>query len=394
MPDIYPLPWTAAELVAKLNSLSDSVTNAGNSATTAGQKATESATSASAANTSETNSKTSETNSKASETAAASSATAANNSATSAATSATNASNSATAASNSATAAATAKTGAETARDQAAQTLANSDLTNRIGTTGPASCRNKIRNPRFMVNQRNVSGTVTLASGAFGHDGWKGGASGCTYTFSTTQGRTTLTISAGSLVQTVDGLDLAAGTNTHTLSWGGTCQGKIGSGSYGASGVTGLATGGTNISVEFNTGTLYQPQLEIGSAVSQFEYVSYPEDFARCYYYLPSLSSPTSANAVILCGGYSTSASGFVALVDFGLPVRGKPTGVTVAGSFDVNVGSSSANVSSLTFSNATSERCGVLIAALATAVTPGQSGSLYFVAGSYSKILFTGLEI
>ena len=129
---------------------------------------------------------------------------------------------------------------------------------------------------------------MTLAAGKFGHDGWKAGANGCTYTFSTTNGRTTLNITAGSLVQTVDGNDLAAGTNTHTLSWGGTCQGKIGAGSYGASGVTGEATGGTNISVEFNTGTLYEPQFEIGTVASEFDYL--PEAFeedARCQRYLP-----------------------------------------------------------------------------------------------------------
>lgn len=156
----------------------------------------------------------------------------------------------------------------------------------RIGSTGPASCRNKIRNPRFCVNQRGVSGTVTLAAGAFGHDGWKGGAAGCTYIFSITQGRTNLIISAGSLVQTVDGNDLAARANTYTLSWGGTCQGKIGAGSYGASGVTGPATGGTNINVEFGPGTLYEPQFEIGTVASEFDCLPKWAEFLRCRRYL------------------------------------------------------------------------------------------------------------
>lgn len=185
------------------------------------------------------------------------------------------------------------KVGTVVGRDHgtaANQVPLNSDIYQRIGSSGPASCRNKIRNPRFSVNQRAVSGTVTLAAGAFGHDGWKGGASGCTYTFSTTQGRTTLTITAGSLVQTVDGLDLAAGSNTHTLSWGGTCQGKIGAGGYGASGITGSAIGGTNISVEFGIGTLYEPQFEIGTIASAFDCLPDWLELERCRKYLPGLS--------------------------------------------------------------------------------------------------------
>ena len=58
-----------------------------------------------------------------------------------------------------------AKTAAETARDQAAQTLANSDLASRIGTSGPASYRNKLGNCGFVVNQLGTS--FTLQPGAY-----------------------------------------------------------------------------------------------------------------------------------------------------------------------------------------------------------------------------------
>jgi hypothetical protein len=129
--------------------------------------------------------------------------------------------------------------------------------------------RNKIINGNFAVNQRAVSGTVTLSAGAYGHDRFKAGASGCTYTFATVANVTTLTISAGSLQQVIEGNNLLSGT--HVLSWAGTAQGKIDGGSYAASGVTGTATGGTNLTVEFGTGTLSKVQLEQGSAVSLFE---------------------------------------------------------------------------------------------------------------------------
>lgn len=83
-------------------------------------------------------------------------------------------------------------------------------------------------------------------------DGWKAGASGCAYTFATSNGIVTLTITAGSLIQVIEGQDLE--TATYVLSWSGTATGKIGSGTAAASPVTGAAVGGTNLNVEFGTG--------------------------------------------------------------------------------------------------------------------------------------------
>jgi len=81
---------------------------------------------------------------------------------------------------------------------------------------GAIGVKNAIINGNFQINQRGVSGTVTLAAGAYGHDRFKAGASGCTYTFATSNNVTTLTISAGSLIQVVEGLNLY--TDTYTLS--------------------------------------------------------------------------------------------------------------------------------------------------------------------------------
>lgn len=54
--------------------------------------------------------------------------------------------------------------------------------------------KNAIINGNFGINQRGLSGTVTLAANAYGHDRWKAGASGCTYTFATANNVTTLTV--------------------------------------------------------------------------------------------------------------------------------------------------------------------------------------------------------
>jgi hypothetical protein len=143
--------------------------------------------------------------------------------------------------------------------------------------------KNRLINSQLLINQRGVSGTVSLSAGAYGHDRFKAGSSGCTYTFATSNNVTTLTITAGSLQQVIEGLNLESGT--YTLSWTGTAQGKIGAGSYGASGITGSITGGTNTTIEFNTGTLSLPQLEKGSAATSFDYRPYTTELALCQRY-------------------------------------------------------------------------------------------------------------
>jgi hypothetical protein len=128
---------------------------------------------------------------------------------------------------------------------------------------------NLVINGGFDVNQREVSGTVTLVAGEYGHDQWRGGSSGCTYTFATSNNVTTITITAGSLVNVIEGKNLDSGT--YCLSWTGTAQGKIDSGSYSATGVTGTAVGGTNLSIEFNTGTLSNVSLIEGSIAGNYK---------------------------------------------------------------------------------------------------------------------------
>ena len=161
--------------------------------------------------------------------------------------------------------------------------------------------KNKLINGNFSINQRAVTGTVTLAAGAYGHDRWKAGASGCTYTFATPENVTTITITAGSLLQIIEGLNLYTGT--HILSWQGTAQGKIGAGSYGASGITGAVTGGTNLNIEFGTGTLKLVQFEQGSVATPFESRHIGQEMALCQrYFCKSYSSNTSPGTSTLEG--------------------------------------------------------------------------------------------
>lgn len=147
---------------------------------------------------------------------------------------------------------------------------------------------NLIINGDFTINQRGVSGTVVLAAGVYGHDRFKAGSSGCTYTFATSAGKTTITISAGSLVQIIEGTNIEDG-KTVVLGWGGTAQGQINSGGYGASGVTATTTGGSNITVEFNTGTLELVRLKFGTIDTGYPYRSPADQLAMCKRYFEEL---------------------------------------------------------------------------------------------------------
>ena len=162
-------------------------------------------------------------------------------------------------------------------------TFSGALASSNIPAVGAFSNRNVVINGNFGVNQRAVSGTVVLSAGEYGHDRFKGGASGCTYTFATSQNVTTLTISAGSLVQVVEGVNLQSGT--HVLTWTGTSQGKIGAGSYDDTGVTGTATGGADLALEFDVGTLSLIQLEVGDTATPFEHRSYGDELQRCQRY-------------------------------------------------------------------------------------------------------------
>lgn len=177
-------------------------------------------------------------------------------------------------------------TGASVTEGQFKTAITNlrSHIAEQSGTEGTRpTARNRIINGNFAINQRGVSGTVTLAAGAYGHDRWKAGAGGCTYTFATVENVTTLTITAGSLQHVIEGSNLETGT--YTLSWSGTAQGKIGAGAYAASGVTGSVTGGTNTTTEFGTGTLGKVQFESGSTATPFVFRDRASELAACQRY-------------------------------------------------------------------------------------------------------------
>lgn len=170
--------------------------------------------------------------------------------------------------------------------------------------------KNRVIDGGYIINQRGyVSGTA-LSAGSYAHDRWKAGSGGCTYTF--TQGslgvNTTITITAGSLQQVIEGCNLPEG-GTYTLSWTGTAQARFNGGSYGSSplAVTGI-TAGANTTIEFNTGTVGSVQLEVGSSATSFDYRSYGTELALCQRYYERWTFGSSYGFLATGQAYSTTA--------------------------------------------------------------------------------------
>ena len=187
---------------------------------------------------------------------------------------------------------------------------------NSINTFG---FKNRLIDAGFIINQNVYVSNTALASGVYGHDQWKAGSSGCTYTF--TQGSLgvpiVITITAGSLQQVIEGCNMPEG-GTYVLSWTGTAQARVNGGTYGSSPltVTGI-TAGANTTIEFNTGTLSFPQLEVGSSRTGYEYRQYQQELALCLRYFEILG--------IGCGG-TARGNTFCSAIRYAVPKRATPT--------------------------------------------------------------------
>ena len=163
------------------------------------------------------------------------------------------------------------------------------------GTGTKPSFRNKIRNPGFQINQRSVTGTVTLAAGAFGHDGVKGGDAGATYTLANVGQDVRITVTAGSIILPIEASLIEGGS--YVLSHEGAAQARVwqgtgttGSGSYVAATrssplvVTGL-TANTQTNVEFSTGTVLRSQFEPGVGVGDYDRRGLHDEILYCRRY-------------------------------------------------------------------------------------------------------------
>ena len=127
------------------------------------------------------------------------------------------------------------------------------------------------------INAVAYVSAAVLAASIYGHDRWKAGAGGGDYSFTQVANTTQITIAAGkSLIQIVEDVNVVGGN--YVLSWTGTAQARAGvnsatpSGAYAASPVSiSGQTANTIMSIEFNSGTVVNVQLEIGTVQTTFE---------------------------------------------------------------------------------------------------------------------------
>ena len=193
------------------------------------------------------------------------------------------------------------------------------------GPNGSAfALRNALFNADFRINQRGYVSAATLASGAYGHDRFKAGASGGDYSFTQLNSSTQVTIASGkSLIQVVEDKNVVGGS--YVLSWTGTALARVGVNSATPSGtfvvspilITGQ-TAGTTMSVEFNAGTLNTAQLELGTVATPFERRPIGLELALCQRYCQPVTQEKRFNA-------STASSTNVDLVTFP-SMRAMPT--------------------------------------------------------------------
>ena len=201
---------------------------------------------------------------------------------------------------------------------------------------------NRIINGDFAVNQRTTVTSTALAAAAYGHDRWKAGAAGCTYTFTATVPDTTITITVGTLTQIIDGGVIEGGV--YTLSWTGTALARVwqgtATGSYAASPLTTASLAvGTDTVVEFSIGTVTRVKLEIGSVATPFNRQSLAKSMADCQRYYFSDATPFAF-------GFNAWAAAAFMAVPFVFPttMRVAPTVVLGVSSGNTNVANATAN--------------------------------------------------
>ncbi len=182
----------------------------------------------------------------------------------------------------------------------------------------PYFTENYVDNSGFTINQRSYASGTALAAGTYGLDRWKAGASGCTLTFTASPASTVVTITAGTLQQVIEGLSQI--NSSYTLSWIGSATGRINAGAYTASPITFTGAPNTNVTIEFQGGTLGQVLLQLGTQATLWQPQPPMIELARCQRFYQYCYANYSAAGV--SGTAFTASTTFM----FRVEMRAAPT--------------------------------------------------------------------
>lgn len=187
--------------------------------------------------------------------------------------------------------------------------------------------RNLIINGSGRINQRGyTSGDATSAANEYTLDRWRVVTSGQNLQFTGNDAKRTMTAPSGGVEQIVEGNNIVGGTYTITFEGTATCT--VG-GVTKSSGDTVVIGQNTNTAVRFTSGTFTNVQLELGEVATEFEYMAYSEELARCQRYFFKEDTAMPMFAIVDSGG-STGRRG---IVWFPVEMRTAPT-ITVSLSF------------------------------------------------------------
>jgi len=201
--------------------------------------------------------------------------------------------------------------------------------------------KNLLINAGFVINNGNAGvpyvSAAALASGATGHECWKAGTGGGDYSFTQLKSNTQITIAASkTLIQVIEDANVQG--TAYVLSWTGTAQARYAvnsatpAGSYASSPI--LITGqtvGTTMSVEFNTGTLKNPQLELGAIATNFDFRDFDSELRRTQRYFQTTydygvaAGTATRNGLIVCS-LPGSAANYGSVFNLQSTMRSAPT--------------------------------------------------------------------
>lgn len=272
----------------------------------------------------------------------------------------------------------------------------------KLSTAAQLSSRNRLHNGSFNVNQRLITSPTVLAAGATGFDRWKAGAGGCTFSFAASGNGNIVTITAGSLIQAVEDVNVEGGQ--FALSNQGTAQARIAINGAALAGafapatqaaplVSGVANAAQAISVEFSLGTIDRAQLEPGTVASIFERRPYQTELVLCQRYLPVYTATVGVDD--FAQGLTTTTS--AGLADFIFPVepRVPPTAVIVVNlaRFSFTTAVTSTVVTALTMGPAGKKMARLNVTGTGAAYVASQPAILFAnLAGA--QLIFTGAEL